>query len=250
MTKIKILTVALLSLWTLTLSAKDYKASMFGVKSDGTTLNTRSIQKAVDFINENGGGRLVFYVGRYLTGNIQLKSNVTIKLEEGAVLVGVTSIYDYIDINGTRSLISADNQTNIGITGKGVIEGQGAMILDNISIQIQKGYIKETLAQTSPMLIYMNGCSNVKIEQINLNNACGKVQSYNKCKDITINKVLIKSTAVAGSDGIMISGCDGLKLTDSFFDTSGAELTSDGTSKNISIINCVNPKGKKIQAKQ
>ncbi len=67
--------------------AEDYKASMFGIKSNGTTLNTTSIQKAIDFIHEKGGGRLVFYVGRYLTGTIQLKSNVTIHLEEGGAMI-------------------------------------------------------------------------------------------------------------------------------------------------------------------
>ena len=41
------------------------------------------------------GGRLVFTVGRYLTGSIHLKSNVTIHLGEGAVLVGSTNPYDY-----------------------------------------------------------------------------------------------------------------------------------------------------------
>lgn len=38
------------------LSAKDYQAVMFGIKSDGVTLNTRSIQRAVDYISEQGGG--------------------------------------------------------------------------------------------------------------------------------------------------------------------------------------------------
>ena len=61
------------------LSAKDYQVAMFGIKSDGVTLNTRSIQRAVDYISEQGGGRLIFYVGRYLTGSIELKSNVTMR---------------------------------------------------------------------------------------------------------------------------------------------------------------------------
>ena len=43
-----------------------YNASLFGIKSNGTTLNTTSIQKAVDYISEKGGGTLRFYVGRYL----------------------------------------------------------------------------------------------------------------------------------------------------------------------------------------
>ena len=60
------------------LPAKDYKASLFGIKSDGLTLNTTSIQKAIDYISENGGGRLVFYVGRYLTGSIFLKENLAV----------------------------------------------------------------------------------------------------------------------------------------------------------------------------
>ena len=250
MTKIKIFTLALLSVCAFSLSAKDYKASMFGVKSDGTILNTNSIQRAVDFISENGGGRLVFYVGRYLTGSIHLKSNVVIQLEEGAVLVGTTSVYDYSGVNGTKALISAENQENIGIAGKGVIEGQGEAVLNSINIQIQKGYLKETKAQASPVLVCFDGCSNVSIEQINLWNACGNVQSYKGCNNIIVSKVSVKSKVVADSKGVLLSGCDGVKLSDIFFDTSGAELTSVGKSKNVSVINCINTSGKKIQANQ
>ncbi|HNY58327.1 MAG TPA: glycoside hydrolase, partial [Bacteroidales bacterium] len=81
-----ILLLAALVAVSFPLHSKDYNASMFGAKSNGTTLNTNSIQKGIDYISENGGGRLVFYVGRYLTGSIYLKSNVTIHLEEGAIL--------------------------------------------------------------------------------------------------------------------------------------------------------------------
>ena len=95
----KIMILCLLVEMVVPVWAKDYQMTMFGIKSDGTTMNTRSIQKAIDFISENGGGRLVFTVGRYLTGSIHLKSNVTIHLGEGAVLVGSTNPYDYdIDV--------------------------------------------------------------------------------------------------------------------------------------------------------
>ena len=107
------------------LSAKDYQVAMFGIKSDGVTLNTRSIQRAVDYISEQGGGRLIFYVGRYLTGSIELKSNVTIRIEEGAVLVAVPSVYDFKGVGGCNAIIYADKQKNIGIGGKGIIDGRG-----------------------------------------------------------------------------------------------------------------------------
>ena len=79
----KFILSALAVLCAMQLGAKDYNASLFGIKSNGTTLNTSSIQKAIDYIHSEGGGRLVFYVGRYLTGSIELKSNVTIHLNEG-----------------------------------------------------------------------------------------------------------------------------------------------------------------------
>ena len=49
----------------------------------GATLNTRSIQYAVDYIHDHGGGRLVFEVGNNLTGSIDLKSDVGLESKEG-----------------------------------------------------------------------------------------------------------------------------------------------------------------------
>src|ERR1700735_4860537 len=99
-------------------SAEDYPASVFGIRSDGTTLNTRSIQYAVDYIHDHGGGRLVFEVGRYLTGSIHLKSDVGLELKEGAVLLGSLNPFDYDKVEFT-ALLLANNQQNISVGGKG-----------------------------------------------------------------------------------------------------------------------------------
>src|ERR1700678_872660 len=100
-------------------STEDYSASTFGIRSDGITLNTRSIQFAVDYIHDHGGGRLVFEVGRYLTGTIHLRSNVGFELREGAVLLGSLNPFDY-DKEGFTALLLADSQQNILISGKGI----------------------------------------------------------------------------------------------------------------------------------
>src|ERR1043165_4548949 len=96
-------------------TGKDYPASLFGIYSDGVTLNTRSIQFAIDYIHDQGGGRLVFDVGKFVTGSIQLKSNVTIHLLEGAVLVGSLNPFDY-DRRNLTALILCHNQENVAIT--------------------------------------------------------------------------------------------------------------------------------------
>jgi polygalacturonase len=231
------------------LCAKDYNASLFGIKSDGITLNTQSIQKAIDFISEKGGGKLKFYVGRYLTGSVQLKSNVSIELNEGAVLVGTTSIYDYIGVNNLKALIMADGQQNIGITGKGVIEGQGAGVIEQITKQIQKGYLKASIAQASPGLIALSNCSGINIEGINLQNATGSFIAFSSSKQINVKGISIKKPATKESKALVLKQNDGIKLENLFIETTEPEIQSDGQSKNITLVNCKNASGKNLMLK-
>ncbi|MHA3775163.1 glycosyl hydrolase family 28-related protein [Verrucomicrobiota bacterium sgz303538] len=70
-----------------------------GAVGDGVTVNTVSIQKAIDDCAAAGGGMISFPAGRYLTGTIQLKSNVTLRLEKEATLLGSTEVADYRNID-------------------------------------------------------------------------------------------------------------------------------------------------------
>lgn len=247
MKKLLFKTFLLLLLSQINLLAKDYNASLFGIKSDGISLNTQSIQKAIDFISEKGGGKLKFFVGRYLTGSVQLKSNVSIELNEGAVLVGTTSIYDYMGVNKTKALIIADGQQNIGVIGKGVIEGQGAGVIEQITKQVQKGYLKETIAQASPGLIAINNCNGINIEGINLQNASGNFITFSACKQISIKGISIKKPAVKENKALVFAQTDGVKLENLFIETAEPEIQSDGQSKNITIVNCKNASGKNLK---
>ena len=202
------------------LSAKDYQVAMFGIKSDGVTLNTRSIQRAVDYISEQGGGRLIFYVGRYLTGSIELKSNVTIRIEEGAVLVAVPSVYDFKGVGGCNAIIYADKQKNIGIGGKGIIDGRSIAVRASVEEQLQKGHIEGNVSDYAPALICMEGCEDVKI------------------------------AGASDRKAISISGCDGVKMTDCYFNMAGNPLESAGTSRNLIFTNCITPDGKAVSSDQ
>ncbi len=249
MKKLLLKTFLLLLLSQIHLLAKDYNASLFGIKSDGVTLNTPSIQKAIDFISEKGGGKLKFYVGRYLTGTVQLKSNVIIELNEGAVLVGTTSIYDYSGVNGTKALLIAEGQKNIGVLGKGVIEGQGPAVLEQIEKQIQKGYLKETILQASPALIAMNNCTGINMEGFNLQNACGNFISFSACKQVSIKGLSIRKPAVKEAKGFIFAQIVGLNMENIFVETAEPEIQSDGMSKNITLVNCKNASGKNLMMK-
>ncbi|MBO9640001.1 MAG: glycoside hydrolase family 28 protein [Siphonobacter aquaeclarae] len=237
-----------LFLGSLSLQAKDYPASLFGIYSDGVTLNTRSIQYAIDHIHQNGGGRLVFYVGRYLTGSIHLKSNVTIHLEEGAVLLGSLNPFDY-DRKVWTALVFAHNQENIGITGKGVIDGQGRYLARNVVTMIQKGLIKDLFrydrpeAEARAVLIYFRENKNVNLTDVTLKNSASWVQIYDQCKNVKLNRIAVDSKAYWNNDGIDVVDCDGVEITDSFIDASddGICLKSHDASKvcqNVLVRNC------------
>src|SRR4051812_13128281 len=75
----------------------------FGAIADGQTVNTVAIQRAIDECNQRGGGVVRFSAGRYVSGTILLKDNVTLQLDQDATLLGSTRIEDYQKIDGFRS---------------------------------------------------------------------------------------------------------------------------------------------------
>ncbi|WP_431216888.1 glycoside hydrolase family 28 protein [Puia sp. P3] len=219
----KYILVLFLGLTGLTASAKDYPASLFGIRSDGLTLNTRSIQFAIDYVNSNGGGRLVFDVGRYVTGSIHLKSNVTIVLKEGAVLVGSLNPFDYDKLMMT-ALIFAYNQHDVSIEGKGVIDGQGRQLAINVTDIYHKGLIKNLFRNDRPeadiraMLINFRECRNVLIKGVTIRNAASWVQTYDQCVNLRLDSVWVDSKAFWNNDGIDIVDCDSASITNSYID--------------------------------
>ncbi|MGF7027566.1 MULTISPECIES: glycoside hydrolase family 28 protein [Sphingobacterium] len=247
--KIKlILVMILLYGGILTLQAKEYNASLFGIKSNGTTLNTTSIQRAIDFIHEQGGGTLRFYVGRYLTGTVVLKENVHIQLEEGAILVGSTNIYDYnIDVPNC-ALIYAKDAKNITIKGKGVIDGQGREVAYNLLAQIQSGVLKDPLdydrpRNRRPKAIYMRSCENVRIHGVTIKNSADWVQVYDQCVNTVVDSITVDSKAFWNNDGIDIVDCRNFKLLNSFIDASDDAIclkSHDATKscEDVEIRNC------------
>ena len=169
--------IASLLLVSLAGSAQDkqplYRSSFFGIRSDGTTDNTTSIQKAVDFIASKGGGTLEFSVGRYLTGAIELKSGVDIKLLEGAILVGSNNIYSY---GGKKGILWGEGVSDVNIYGKGVIDGRGPGLLANIREQSKMRHIPDDIA--IPTLVYLKDCKGVKMQDFICRNPATRDNLY------------------------------------------------------------------------
>jgi len=133
---------------------KIFNVKSFGAVGDGVAMETAALQKAIDACHANKGGRVSIPTGRYLTGTLKLKSNVELELEKGSELLGSLSLADYAKDNQgaiegpafDECRLYAENARNIKITGKGVINGQGAR--ENFPIKLEDGSLDDR-----PMLI-------------------------------------------------------------------------------------------------
>jgi unsaturated rhamnogalacturonyl hydrolase len=115
---------------------RDFPITQFGAVADGKTNNREAIAKAIEACHQAGGGRVVVPAGAWVTGAIQLKSNVNLHVAEGATLLFSVNPDDYLPAVLTRfegmdcynysPFIYANGQENIAITGKGTLDGQAS----------------------------------------------------------------------------------------------------------------------------
>lgn len=106
----------------------------FGAVADGKTLNTEAINNAIKDVNSKGGGKVVIPAGLWLTGPIELKSNVNLYTEQNSLILFTNDFNAYpiletsfegLETRRCQSPISAWNAENIAITGYGVFDGSG-----------------------------------------------------------------------------------------------------------------------------
>ena len=111
-----------------------FNIKKYGAKADGITLNTKSINDAISDCNKRGGGVVIIPSGLWITGPVELKSNVNLHLQKNAVLQSSRDFNQYELVAGNweglpqmrnQSPVWATNQQNIAITGSGIIDGAG-----------------------------------------------------------------------------------------------------------------------------
>jgi hypothetical protein len=106
----------------------------YGAVADGLTLNSKAIQTAIDACSKKGGGVVLVPGGFWVTGPIEIKSNVNLHIKRDAVLQFTDDLNEFkiVEMNWegldgfrNQSPISATNAINIAITGIGIVDGNG-----------------------------------------------------------------------------------------------------------------------------
>jgi len=247
----------------------------FGAKGDGKQLDSESINAAIQSCAGVGGGTVEFSPGTYLTGTIEMRSNITLQLQAGAVILGSRNVNDYRPINRSSegratSLILAEGAENIAITGQGAIDGNGRAFIQepqqihppgpfqDFSVTRQGAQAWGRVAEnregpvqmrTRPgVLVLLIHCRGVLIRDITVLDAPNWCIHLACCSEALLTGLNVRcSLLVPNADAIDVSGSSGVRISDSYLqagdDGIAVSPCADGycqePAENIVVSNCV-----------
>lgn len=215
-----------------------YNVISYGAKNDSSKLCTKAIAAAIDTAAKKGGGTVYFPAGKYLTGPIHLKSNITILIDAGAelhfsdnfddYLPFVETRYEGVDVKSFSPLFYAYKAENITISGRGKIDGHGKkwwdfvlnykpgqartksqylfdslnknILLPDDAAQMKRGFLRPPFIQ--PMY-----CKNVRVEGIYITNSPFWTINPEFCENVTVDGVTINNPHSPNTDGINPESC-------------------------------------------
>ena len=215
--------------------AKQIDIREMGAVGDGTTLNTRTIQSALDSAAKLGGGTVYVPPGVYLTGTLQLRTNVDLYLEGGAVLRGSANVNDYM-LNGRRvGLLFTQDVENVSISGHGTIDGNGDsfMVLDTAKKMDHAGvmwtrqgdgfrHVSEGLGD-GPLvpkdrpyqMIIFSDCKKVTLRDVFITNSPFWTLHLADCDGIILSGLRIwGNLLVPNNDGMDLTSCSNAVISD------------------------------------
>jgi hypothetical protein len=207
-------------------------SNVFNVRDYGATGNigdnsTAPVRAAVDACFAAGGGTVYVPPGEYTVGTIQLKDNITLNLEAGATLFLSQDANDFIQ--GSRTMIFAQDAKNIAVTGRGTLDGLAKYefvemrgIDPEIGTEIEiarKAGIDMRRYYRTGMQTYMfilNNCENILLSDISVINSPLWNIRLNDCNRVFIRGVYIYSDLEKGvnADGIDICCTSNVTISD------------------------------------
>ena len=176
-------------------NASCFKAQIT-IKPNQAKLITGVIQNAIDSCAAAGGGAVIFPAGKFLCGGIELKSNVTLQLQKGAILQGSDKYTDYKN----DAFIYGKDLENITIQGEGIIDG-----VDCYNPKGEEGF-------RGPHCIRLVNCKNISLTGFTIKNSANWAINCRYSSFATVKNV----TILGGHDGLhtrfcnnfIVMGCD------------------------------------------
>jgi len=206
----------------------DYLIDEHGAVADGQTLNTAAIQEAIATCHRAGGGRVVCGPGTWLTGSLDLLSDVEFHLAPGCRLLASPDLADYSPLEAkgfhperapeksAHSLLRAVDADNVTLTGSGSLDGNGLAFYEDT-----QGQGKLDKPDTPrPRLGMFYRCRGLRLEGCTfVDSACWTLWLM-RCEGARIHHIAVRGNRrLRNVDGIDLDACRNVTVSDCDFDT-------------------------------
>ncbi|HEY0677658.1 MAG TPA: glycosyl hydrolase family 28 protein [Chitinophagaceae bacterium] len=224
--------------------AKSYNVQDFGAIGDGKTLNTTSIQAAIDKCFSEQGGTVIIPAGDFLCGTIELKSNVTLHLSANGSLLGSTKREHYTagkgvpPGNGNIVFIYAVNAENITIEGRGTINGNGAAFYNGKGDNTGPGQRGVGGNFDRPHLIIFYQCTNLLLQNTFFTASAYHCCRILKCRQVHIDGIRIYNRVNKNNDGFHFNDCQYVHIINCDIQCQDDACALFGSNKFVTITNC------------
>ena len=223
-----------------------FNIQSYGAKPDGKTDDTDAFRNAMQACEKAGGGTIEVPNGRYLTGPLDLQSHTNLHLSSGAMILFTYRKEAYALANGGyHPLLLARNISDIAITGKGTMDGEGAPWWKAFLEAKKKG-----VPMRRPSMVVFDHCKHILVQGVTLLNSPNIHLNPEYCTDVRIEGVTIRSPMNSpNTDGIDPTHCRNVTITRCTIDTgddciaigSGMDHSRKpfGPCKHIHVSDCV-----------
>jgi len=228
----------------------------FGAIGDDHTINTKAIQDAIDACTANGGGTVLVPPGKFRTGTIQFKDNVTLHLSANGTIIGSTNRSDYSDRatmirrgvnpgNGNIVLLFAADAKNIAIEGHGTIDGDGGGGVFFTGHGDATGPRKPTdppLTYTPnfdrPHLIVFERCERITMRDVFLTRSAYHCVRILRCKNVLFDGITIFNRVNFNNDGFHFNDCQYVNIANCNIKCQDDACALFGSNQYFTIANC------------
>ena len=221
-----------------------YNVRDFGAKGDGKTLDTNAIQAAIDKCFNDKGGTVLIPAGEFLSGTLELKSNVTIHIAASGKLLGSPERKDYTagkgvpSGNGNIVFLFAVNATNISIEGKGTMDGNGLAFYNGKGDNTGPGQNGVGGNFDRPHLAIFYQCSNLRLDDVFFTASAYHCFRILGCKHVHIDGVRIYNRVNRNNDGFHFNNSEYVHIVNCDVQCQDDACALFGSNKFVTITNC------------